>query len=36
VKAINLFEVQGPKVKGNKITINGPRSVEIKDVSHGE
>jgi hypothetical protein len=34
--ATNLFKIQGPKVKGNKIIINGPSSVEIKVVSHRE
>jgi hypothetical protein len=36
VKATNLFKIQGPKVKSNKIIINGPSSIEIKDVSPGE
>jgi hypothetical protein len=36
VKATNLFKIQGPKFKSNKIIINGPSSVEIKVVSHGE
>jgi hypothetical protein len=36
VKGTNLFKIQGPKVKSNKIIINGPSSVEIKVVSHEE
>jgi hypothetical protein len=36
VKATNLFKIHGPKVKSNKIIINGPSSVEIEVVSHGE
>jgi hypothetical protein len=36
VKATNLFKIQVPKVKRNKIIINGPSSVEIKVVSHGK
>jgi hypothetical protein len=36
MKATNLFKLQGPKVKSNKIIINGSSSVEIKVVSHGE
>ena len=31
-----LKAIQDPKVKGNKIIIKGPSSVEIKVVSHGE
>jgi hypothetical protein len=36
VKATNLFKIQSPKVKSNKIIISGPTIVEIKVVSHEE
>jgi hypothetical protein len=36
VKATNLFNIQGLNVKSNKIIINGPSSIKIKVVSHGE
>jgi hypothetical protein len=36
MNATNLFKIQGPKIKSNKIIISGPSSVEIKVVSHGE
>jgi hypothetical protein len=36
VKGTNLFKIQGPKFKGNKIIIKGPSSVKIKVVSYGE
>jgi hypothetical protein len=36
MKSTNLFKIQGPKVKSNKIITNGSSSVEIKVVSHGE
>jgi hypothetical protein len=36
VKATDWVKVQGPKIKHNKIEINGPSNVEIKVVSYGE
>lgn len=36
MKATNLFKIQCPKLKSNKIIINSPSNVEIKVVSHGE
>jgi hypothetical protein len=34
MKASNLFKIQGPKIKSNKIIINDPSNVEIKVVGH--